>query len=121
MTESNASNTQRAVAHTVAAGIAALFVLRCLHNFAGAGHDDTYITLLAAEQLVAGEGLVNANGAAGEIGSSLLHVLIVALVQLLGATDVYLANKLLGLSCGAATLYLVVAAPQLSPSNLFAR
>jgi len=84
------------------------FLLRCLDRFVGAGHDDTFITLLAAEKLAAGDGFVTPNGEPGEIGSSLVHVLLLALLQKIGVPDLYLANKALGFLCGSGALLLIV-------------
>jgi hypothetical protein len=85
------------------------FIVRCASRFAGAGHDDTFITLFAAEHLASGAGFVNQNGQPGEIGSSLLHVLMLALFNLGSACDLYLMNKLLGLAAGSLALVLVFA------------
>ncbi|MDD9946026.1 MAG: hypothetical protein OXU20_33590 [Myxococcales bacterium] len=93
---------------TAATVLLLTFVLRCLGRFAGAGHDDAYITLLAAKLLADGHGFVNFNGAPGEIGSSLLHVLILTVWRLASGFDLYLVNKLIGLLCGSATLLLVM-------------
>jgi len=73
-----------------------------LLRFLGAGRDDTFITLWAGEQLAAGRGLVDWHGDSLEISSSMLHVLMVSLLAKLGPT--YLANKVLGLTAGLATL-----------------
>ncbi len=89
--------------------VLSIFTLRCLGNFAGAGHDDTFITLFAARELAAGHGFVTPNGEPGEIGSSLIHVVVLALLDRLGIPDLYLANKVFGLLCGAGSLLLVIA------------
>lgn len=92
---------------------AAIFAVRCTARFAGAGHDDTFITLLAADTLAHGEGLVSSDGRPGEISSSLLHVLLLALLSLLGISDLYLGNKCLGLFFGVVTVGLVLVANRL--------
>lgn len=86
----------------------AVLVFRCLDAFAGAGHDDTFITLLAAENLAEGRGFITPNGKPGEIGSSLLHVLLLAFAQRLHVPDLFLFNKGLGLAASALTLSLIV-------------
>ncbi len=98
-------------------GVFCVLVLRCLSSFAGAGHDDTFITLFAAESLADGRGFVTPDGVPGEIGSSLLHVLLLALAQWLNVPDLFLFNKALGLASSLAALALIlVRAPLLFPS-----
>jgi len=87
--------------------ILGMFVLRCLGRFAGAGHDDTFITLHAAESLATGQGFVTPNAEVGEIGSSLLHVLLLASFAAPRIFDMYLVTKILGLLAGSATLILL--------------
>lgn len=105
-----ARRLHRYVVSGAALAVAAAFVFRALDRFAGAGHDDTFITLLAAEQLAAGEGFVNFNGDPAEIGSSWLHVVLLAGVRAAGVQDLYLANKTLGLCFGLVASLLVLAA-----------
>ncbi len=98
--------------------VGGVLAFRCLDAFAGAGHDDTFITLLAAENLADGRGLVTPNGVSGEIGSSLLHVVLLASAKLLGVPDLFLFNKALGLAASLGALSLIVArAPTLFPSQ----
>lgn len=73
-------------------------------RFLGAGRDDIFITLWAGENLAAGRGLVNQNYEPLEISSSLLHVVIVALIALVAPDNTYVLNKFVGLLAGVALL-----------------
>lgn len=92
-----------------ALGVSAFVLGRLLLGYLGAGHDDTWIALFAAEELARGHGLVTHDGLPGEIGSSLLHVLALAGLARLGASDLYLANKALGAAAGALTVAVLLA------------
>lgn len=73
-----------------------LSLTRCL----GAGRDDFFITLWAAEKVADGTGLVNHNLEPCEISSSLLHVLILAVLHKLAPDHIFTINKCLGMMCG---------------------
>ena len=79
-------------------------------NYLGAGRDDAFLTLWAGEQLAAGAGIVNHDGEALEISSSLLHTWIVAAIAWTEVVPTYLGNKLAGLCALVLTLGLVVGA-----------
>ncbi len=104
-----AAASRRAWGTVVATLCVAVFTFRYVDELAGAGHDDTFITLLAAERLAAGDGFVTPNGEPGEIGSSVLHVCLLAGLRLLGAADLFLTNKVMGLLLGAGALSCVFA------------
>lgn len=70
--------------------------------FGAAGHDDTHITLWAAQELASSGRLTNYNGELVEQSSSLLHVTLLALLELGTPFNLANANYLLLLACGMA-------------------
>jgi hypothetical protein len=87
----------------------ALSVWLSLSYFAGAGYDDSWISLWSGENLARHGMLLNHNGEPVEIASSLLHVLLVALFERIAPGWAFLLNKAAGLLAGAATLYVIYA------------
>ncbi len=77
--------------------------------FAGAGYDDSWISLWSGENLARHGMLLNHNGEPVEIASSLLHVLLVALFETLAPGWAFLLNKAAGLLAGAGTLCVIYA------------
>ncbi len=82
----------------------AFYFYNSIANFAGAGRDDTFITLWTGISLAEGHGLVNYNFEPVEMSSSLLHTLVVGAIHLFAPDFVYTINKVLGLLAGATLL-----------------
>jgi hypothetical protein len=84
-------------------------VFLTLSYFAGAGHDDFWISLWSGENLARHGMMLNYNFEPVEIGSSALHVIAIALFELVAPGNALLLNKLTGLLAGVATLVLIYA------------
>ena len=74
------------------------------NRYLGAGRDDVFLTLWSGECLAAGKGLINHNGVAVEISSSILHTWVVAALAWADIMPLFLANKLFGLLALLGTL-----------------
>jgi hypothetical protein len=82
----------------------AIYFYTSIANYAGAGRDDTFITLWTGMSLAEGHGLVNYNFEPVEMSSSLLHTLVIGVIHLLAPDFIYTINKVLGLLAGATLL-----------------
>ncbi len=82
----------------------ALYLILSVFRFAGAGRDDTFLTLWAGEQLAKGDLWMNYNLESSEMSSSLLHTIIIAVIRLLFPNHVYFVNKVFGLVTGGLIL-----------------
>jgi hypothetical protein len=73
--------------------------------FPSIGSDDSYLTYWAAHTLSSSGEIVNYNGARIEQSSSFLHVVILALLALISPLSLPVIGSLLGLVCGALTVF----------------
>lgn len=85
----------------------ALYFYHSLTYYVGAGRDDTFITLWTGISLAEGYGFVNYNFEQLEMSSSLLHTLMVAVINILAPDLIYTINKALGLITGAILLVIL--------------
>lgn len=85
----------------------ALYFYHSIVHYAGAGRDDTFITLWTGISLADGYGFVNYNYEPLEMSSSLLHTLMVAAINILAPDFIYTINKALGLLTGAILLIIL--------------
>lgn len=85
----------------------ALYFYHSLFYYAGAGRDDTFITLWTGISLAEGYGFINYNFEPLEMSSSLLHTFIVAVINILAPDFIYTINKVLGLITGAILLVIL--------------
>lgn len=81
-----------------------LYVFLSIFRFAGAGRDDTFLTLWAGEQLARGELWMNYNLERSEMSSSLLHTMIIAVIDLVFPEHLYFMNKVFGVLMGVVML-----------------
>lgn len=88
-------------------GALVLYFYSSITYYAGAGRDDTFITLWTGISLAEGRGLVNYNFEPVEMSSSLLHTLVIGVIHILAPNFIYTINKVLGLLAGAAILILL--------------
>ena len=79
-----------------------------LTYYVGAGRDDTFITFWTGISLAEGHGFVNYNFEQVEMSSSLLHTLIVAVINTFAPNFIYTINKALGLITGATLLLVLI-------------
>jgi hypothetical protein len=74
--------------------------------FGVGGRDDDYITYWEAEKLAKTGHLVNINGAPIEQSSSLLHVVVLAVLHLLTSVPIPVLSYFVGIACLALTIWL---------------
>ena len=108
------ANLRRSAAYAVP--IIAL-LLAGLLLFPSARADDTHITYWAAHSLSQYGEILNYNGERVEQSSSLLHVLLLALLQRLTTLDVELMGKPFSVIFGIASVVAVYKLTDESPSN----
>lgn len=107
---SRKSNTARRRVLLCAAAL--LAPLTAVVLFSSSGRDDSHITFWAAHMLATSGHILNYNGEAIEQSSSLLHLAILAAVQLVSGWGMVTVGKVVSLACAAVTVLLAASLAQ---------